>query len=455
MTDVEALVDAVRAEPSRRDELVALLGERHAIYAEQRAVTVVQKRGWVMAAFEHVGLPSAAIPFIVEELANGRDPYLLAAAAKAVRGASRPPDVRAHIDAALERVRLFDDALSFDRYAAVGATTTASDELRTTLRWLDDRSADDCCVPHDLGKRSLRRKTSDRLAVEVEDQDGRTFDLRAHLIGRPTVVAFFYTRCDNPQKCSLTIQKLGDLQRRVRAAGLDVNIIAASYDASFDTPARLAAYARQRGFAPDERARVVRCTTGFDALSDFFELGVSRAGALVTRHRVELFVIDARGRLAIAFTRLEWDPAEVLSSLLGLVAGGVVRRTLSSALAVAPAVGIALLPKCPFCWAAWLNALGIAVLEDIPYAIITPLLAAMLLLAVWLAWRRGRVRGSHVGTAFTIASAIAVLGFGVALELPHAPEVGIGLGILGAVVGSLGPRRAIQSAKHGSLAELR
>ena len=45
--------------------------------------------------------------------------------------------------------------------------------------------------------------------MELEDQDGARVTFGEFFAGKPSVVAFFYTRCDNPNKCSLTITKLG------------------------------------------------------------------------------------------------------------------------------------------------------------------------------------------------------------------------------------------------------
>jgi hypothetical protein len=59
------------------------------------------------------------------------------------------------------------------------------------------------------------------LDVELEDQDGARAKFGEFFIRKPSVVAFFYTRCDNPNKCSLTITKLASLQRRLAELGLD------------------------------------------------------------------------------------------------------------------------------------------------------------------------------------------------------------------------------------------
>ena len=52
--------------------------------------------------------------------------------------------------------------------------------------------------------------------VEPEDQDGRRLTFGECFVGAPTVAVFFYTRCTNPNKCSLTIAKLAQLQAAIR-----------------------------------------------------------------------------------------------------------------------------------------------------------------------------------------------------------------------------------------------
>ena len=65
--------------------------------------------------------------------------------------------------------------------------------------------------------------------------------------------------------------------------------------------------------------RFLRTRVGFDALREFFELGVNYGPCLVNRHRIELFVLDERGRIRASFTRLQWDTCDVLGSVRQLV----------------------------------------------------------------------------------------------------------------------------------------
>ena len=53
-----------------------------------------------------------------------------------------------------------------------------------------------------------------------EDHNGESITFREFFRGQPSVVVFFYTRCDNPMKCSLTVEKLARVQKLLEAQGL-------------------------------------------------------------------------------------------------------------------------------------------------------------------------------------------------------------------------------------------
>jgi protein SCO1 len=62
-------------------------------------------------------LPDAALPYVLEELENGRDAYLVAGAARALRGLDTPTSrVVPFLFKAVENIRHIDDALTFESY---------------------------------------------------------------------------------------------------------------------------------------------------------------------------------------------------------------------------------------------------------------------------------------------------------------------------------------------------
>jgi protein SCO1/2 len=346
---VASLVDAVVEDPRRRDDLVGLLPERSPLYAGRSTTATVRMRGYAMAAFERVGLPEAALPYVLDELQNGRDAYLVAAAARALRGfAGSADDAVPFLRQAIENIRDADDAVSFDSYKPrwpAPDRTTAMDEIGQTLAWLGlpAGSGHDghCCHPPSTGtQESPVRRVANLLSVtglgpgprrdevpldvEMEDQDGRGLTYGGFFRGRPSVVAFFYTRCDNPNKCSLTISRLAELRRALDAEGLRdrVQTAAITYDPDYDLAPRLRAYGENRGVTFGPGDRLLRARTGFERLDAYFELGVNYGPVVVNRHRVELFLLDGQGRIARTFARLRWDLDGVLRQARALAGTG-------------------------------------------------------------------------------------------------------------------------------------
>ena len=128
LVDMFAAVDRLRALPGSGDDLVNLLPEQSPIYRGRPTGDAERLRGYVLASFEQTGLPEFAMAFVLEELESGHTPYLIAAAAKAARGAQTVP---AHIVPllldAIERVRQSDDVVCFDRTGLTGNDADADD----------------------------------------------------------------------------------------------------------------------------------------------------------------------------------------------------------------------------------------------------------------------------------------------------------------------------------------
>ncbi|WP_342376105.1 SCO family protein [Myxococcus stipitatus] len=80
-------------------------------------------------------------------------------------------------------------------------------------------------------------------AFQLTDQTGRVFS-DADLRGEVVVADFMFTRC--PTVCPLLTAKMARLQRESRDSGLSVRFVSFSVDPRYDTPERLAAYAKTR-----------------------------------------------------------------------------------------------------------------------------------------------------------------------------------------------------------------
>src|SRR5262245_4228844 len=362
-----ALIEAVSSDRTRRAELTDLLCEDHPVYDQRSVAAIVRMRGWILLALSHVGVTDTEILFILEELDTGRDAYLVAAAARALRSYANPVSAFApFVMRAIVNIRYHDEHVAFERYGeyAISATgTTALSELLATLVWLGPHargvlpeleqlrenrgrgfsseflveikraqkaisarsrcrqpSTDPCCtLAPGLGD-TLSRSPQSRCRCETiestvfEDHDGGTITFREFFRGRPSVVVFFYTRCDNPQKCSLTITKLARLQKSLLERGLadQIRTAAITYDPAFDIPDRLRGYARNRGVLLNAGHRMLRAIDGISALRAHFKLGVNFVASLVNRHRIEVYLLDSIGTIAGSFQRVHWDEQKIV-----------------------------------------------------------------------------------------------------------------------------------------------
>jgi protein SCO1/2 len=385
--DAIAEVDRVRRQPTPQGIacLIALLSERHSIYAGKSTNQVARFRGYVLASFESTGLPDAALPFVLEELQSGHDTYAVAAAARALRGTRTPASwMIPFVAAARRRLENVDDSFTFEAYGSICPLvhpTTFRHEIQQTLAWLDPHTiaapeTDACCpLPpgiarlfiHDRAGRRRLRLDAVPGTIVFEDQDGRLFTDTTLFVDKPSIVAFFYTRCDNPRKCSLTMTSMAHVQTALREQGLSdrVRLVAISYDPDYDTPARLAAYAGARGFVCGDEALVLRVRQGFEHLLTRFDLQVSSAGAVINQHAIELRLVDDAGRTAISFSRLRWDPAAVVRAVRPLLRTTAMRRRppriprVRAWLSIPASLVAIFFPRCPLCWASYLAMVGL------------------------------------------------------------------------------------------------
>lgn len=379
---IAELVDTIKRSPYQRDTLVELLPEQLPLYVGRSTNETIRIRGYILAAFEQVGLPEAAIPYVLEELETGRDAYLVAGAARAVRGLANPSsEFVPFLFKAIENIKYMDDALTFEQYKPrwpIANHTTALSEIFQSFEWLGSQaqsalsdlevlyhSQDDfstrnrraikiaidaiqtgnkashaCCSGDASISNSFVTYPQDHVlkpgfvaAIEFEDQANNKLKYSEFFSRIPSIVVFFYTRCNNPNKCSLTITKLGKLQHAIREQGLEgqLKTAAITYDPEYDLPARLKAYGENRGVVFSDDHRFLRTPNGLKELQGFLNLGVNYGGATVNRHRIELFILDDQGRIAGTFARLQWDVEEVLDYAKAVLQTGTIAADATTA----------------------------------------------------------------------------------------------------------------------------
>jgi protein SCO1/2 len=305
-------------------------------------------------------------------------------------------------------------------------------------------------------KRTARVDSTTLESIVFEDQEGRSVTFNEFFHGRPSIVAFFYTRCDNPLKCSLTITKLARIQELLKSEGLadQINTAGITYDPGFDQPERLLNYGQHRGVSFAPQHRLLRTPDGLDSLRKHFKLGVNFVESLVNRHRIEIYILDAKGRVAGFFGRIQWSEkdvveraAEVLNENYHSDRSRV--RLGAPAFGTAVALGLALFPKCPFCWAAYLSLFGIAGLQSIPYSPwLQPVLAILLLSNLTSIWFRARATHRLMPFYLVAGGALAIIASKAFPTLSAAGLIGVFLTLAGSVwstlsTSALRPRKPI------------
>jgi len=200
---------------------------------------------------------------------------------------------------------------------------------------------------------------------------------------------------------------------------------------------------------------MLRTTEGVNALREHFKLGVNFIESLVNRHRIEAYVLDAKGRIAVSFERLHWDEQELIDRAVTVLSekndlrptevvpreSAAVTRTASPVLATLASLGVAFFPKCPICWSAYLSLFGIAGLNQIPYSPwLQPILIIAMLINVFSVWWRARVTRQRWGLYLVSAGAVIIIVAKMGFGWEKAAIPGVLLTLAGSLVSALSSR---------------
>jgi protein SCO1/2 len=143
------------------------------------------------------------------------------------------------------------------------------------------------------------------------DQAGKPFTF-GQLAGRNVVLAFIYTRCQDPRMCPLISAKFTQLQKLIDRR---THLVEVTLDPSYDRPAVLSAYARQ--FQADP-SRWTLLTGDPNTVLDFAaKFGVTalpdpRVGII---HSEDTVLIGRDGRIADMITTTSWRPDEIVAEI--------------------------------------------------------------------------------------------------------------------------------------------
>ena len=429
--EFETLIDELKTikDIGEAKTAVALLSEQHPFYRNKSTHHMILYRGYVMEAFMHCGLPDKALPYLLEELETSFYPYMVAAAARAIRGMDYTmPQIAPFLIKGYYNIWKGDEIINFTSFRNDGlsdfeTSTSAIKEVFLTIEFLgkdaiyilpelqhieshqaryfeDDvkeqltltiqkleeleTPTEDCCsLPLDIY--SQKEEGHDFLSheiqqIDLEDHDGNQLVWKDYFSEKYTVLSFFYTRCHNPRKCTQTIYNLVDLQSILKERGLDVKTAAITYDPLYDQADILKAYGTNRQFNFDEYNRMFRTIDGIEPLMESLKLGVNFKGNIVNVHRVEVYIISPEGEIIQSFLRFQAKPELIADEIERLMNGDATNRDeildkpnqstvkIQNASTMIFPVLVAFFPKCPMCWASYLSLLGVTGLSNIPYS---------------------------------------------------------------------------------------
>ena len=159
--------------------------------------------------------------------------------------------------------------------------------------------------------------------IAFTDEAGRPRALSSYR-GTYTLLTFIYTRCPLPDYCPRMNAHFAAVQRSLKAdpaLGRSVRLLSVSFDPGFDTPARLAAKAKEMGADPALWHFVTAPRERVDAFGAALGLSVLREGADGSNitHNLRTVLLDPDGTLARTYNGKEWSPEDVVRDLQALV----------------------------------------------------------------------------------------------------------------------------------------
>lgn len=280
--------------PAGAETLSSMLAENSPHFAGLSVEETEWARAHIYAAMALSDDPIAGLDAAREDLATSDNPMLLVGIARLLRAAQVGPSWNEILMQARHRIE-FDDIFPSFRFdpprSSCCAQKTCLGEIDATLERGNapepttiPAASFDTPDPHAPPGAAL-------LQARLQDQSGHVFRVKEALNRNPILLALFYTRCMNPLKCSLTVARLGEVARN--SPGLE--ILGMSYDPTYDTPARLLAYGRDRRFPFSQSARLVRAQDGWNAIKDAVQMRAGYGAVTINAHAREVFLIPQVG----------------------------------------------------------------------------------------------------------------------------------------------------------------
>lgn len=132
---------------------------------------------------------------------------------------------------------------------------------------------------------------------------------------QPTVVAFIFTRCNMPNMCPATSQRMVRLSREAGEAGIEgVRFALVSFDPDYDSPGILRQYADSYGMDREQFELLTGPEDAIDALLRTVGIRVlAEDGTL--NHNMAAFLLDDHGRVVLREDGSLWSPEAMLQQM--------------------------------------------------------------------------------------------------------------------------------------------
>ena len=146
--------------------------------------------------------------------------------------------------------------------------------------------------------------------VPFVDQSGKPFTM-SDLRGQDVVLAFVYTRCQDPRMCPLVSAKFHALQSRIGPRKM--HLVEVTLDPSYDRPEVLNRYGKLFGADPARWTLAVgdaEPTLDFAARFGVTAFPDQTVGLIHSENTVE---IDPDGRIRNMITETSWSPDEIIA----------------------------------------------------------------------------------------------------------------------------------------------
>lgn len=163
----------------------------------------------------------------------------------------------------------------------------------------------------------------------LTNQDGKRIRL-AQFTGRAVALTFIYTRCPDPDQCTLMSTNFAAIDKALEKEPeiyKKTHLISITFDPDYDTPKVLRSYgAGHTGRYANETFQHWEFATGskdeIKKIAEYFGLKyfVDESGEAKIIHSLRTAVIGPDGKLYKYYRRNEWKPEEIITDLKTLVA---------------------------------------------------------------------------------------------------------------------------------------